>query len=265
MSSVGSTHARLAWTVCAMALCASMSPDAQAQAIDDGTSTWRRQSPHRLESPQSWALEMRFGPYKPNIDDDFGATGPYEQVFGDSTRWYLGFELDYQALRIPHVGTLGPGFSWGYTRSKANARRADNGMESAEETSLWIMPMYVAGVFRVDVFANEFGVPLVPYVKLGLGYALWKATDGSGTSDYSTNGETVEGKGRSYGWHFAPGMMVQLDPFDRHAARQLDNSVGVNHSYAYVEWMRSQLDGFGAGDQLRVGTSTWVAGLAFEF
>jgi hypothetical protein len=75
----------------------------------------------------------------------------------------------------------------------------------------------------------------------------------------------VEGKGHSYGWHFAPGIALMLDPFDRHAARQLDNSVGVNHSYAFLEWMRSNLDGFGADDQMRVGTSTWVAGLAFEF
>ena len=125
--------------------------------------------------------------------------------------------------------------------------------------------MYAVGVFRVDVLANEVGVPIVPYIKAGLGYALWKASDGSGTSDYTENGETVEGKGHSYGWHFAPGIMVQLDPFDAHAANQLDNTVGVNHSYVFLEWMRSGLDGFGADDQLHAGTSTWVAGLAFEF
>lgn len=266
MSFVGPTQARLGLAACSIALCTSVATNASAQAVDDGTYTWHRHSGRTYESPQSWALEARFGPYRPNIDDEFGGeTGPYEEVFGDDTRWYLGFELDYQALRIPHVGTIGPGFSWGYTRSKARAKRADNGRDSAEDTVLWIMPMYAVGVVRVDVFANEFGVPLVPYLKAGLGYALWKTSDGSGTSDYTQGGETVEGKGRSYGWHFAPGIALQLDPFDAHAARQLDNSVGVNHSYAFLEWMRSGLDGFGADDQLHVGTSTWVAGLAFEF
>lgn len=264
MISGRSMHALLAGAGCALAVMVAPST-ALAQAFDDPDTSWHRRSEKRYESPQSWAFEVRFGPYKPNIDDEFGGTGPYQQVFGDATRWYLGIELDYQAIRIPHFGTIGPGVSWGYTRSKALALRADNGEPSAEETSLWIMPMYAIGVVRVDVLANEVGVPLVPYLKAGLGYALWKTSDGSGTSDYpTTDGGTVEGKGRSYGWHFAPGIMLQLDPFDRHAARQLDNSVGVNHSYVFLEWMRNELDGFGSDDHLRVGTSTWMAGLAFE-
>jgi len=268
MTRCRSRRTRFALIASAALLSLALPANAWAQSYEDDPTapSWRRQSSgHRFESPQNYALEVRFGPYHPNVDDEFGGTGPYEEVFGNSTRWYIGLELDWQAIRIPHFGSIGPGFSWGYTRSKAKAKRRDNGLDSAEDTTLWIMPMYAVGVLRVDVLANEVGIPLVPYVKLGLGYALWKTSDASGTSTYETGDGLVEGKGRSYGWHFAPGIALQLDPFDQHAARQLDNSVGVNHSYAYLEWMRSSLDGFGANDQLRVGTSTWVAGLAFEF
>jgi hypothetical protein len=132
--------------------------------------------------------------------------------------------------------------------------------------------MYVVGVARVDVLARELGIPLVPYVKAGVGYALWKTSDGSGTSKVPTDNpetkdkvETTEGKGHSYGLHFAPGIMLMLDWFDERSARRLDNFVGVNHSYLFLEWMRANLDGFGSGDQMRVGTSTWVAGLALEY
>lgn len=258
--------ARLVGFASAAAVAFTLTSPASAQGFEDSSSAaWRSNSERRFESPQSWALEVRLGHYKPRIDEEFGGSGPYEAVFGTDKRWYIGLELDYQALRIPHVGTFGPGFAIGYTSMSAKAKLTGSEEYSAEETSLWIMPMYAVGVLRVDVLANELGVPLVPYVKLGLGYALWKTSDGSGTSDYPTSDGTVDGKGRSYGWHFAPGIMLQLDPLDRHAARQLDNSVGVNHSYFFLEWMRSELDGFGADDQMQVGTSTWTAGLAFEF
>jgi len=241
----------------------SLSATAQGYGTPDGP-TWHRRSEARTESPQSWAFEFRVGPYKPRIDNEFGGSGPYEQVFGNGRRWFVGAELDYQALRIPHFGTLGPGLGWSYTSMSANSKLSEGDDYSSEKTSLWIMPMYAIAVLRVDVLATDLGVPLVPYVKGGLGYALWTAKDGLGTSSYETDDGTVEGKGRTYGWHFAAGLMLQLDPFDGHASRQLDNTVGVNHSYFFAEWMMAGLDGFGASDQMRVGTSNWVIGLAFE-
>ncbi|MCL2823473.1 MAG: MXAN_2562 family outer membrane beta-barrel protein [Polyangiaceae bacterium] len=253
------------WTAVALVV-VSWSGSALAQGYHgpDGP-TWHRHSPRHDQTEQSWALEFRLGPYSPKIDDEFGGSGPYEEVFGGGRRWFVGLEVDYQALRIPYIGTLGPGFGVSYTKMSANAKLAGQDEDSAETTSLWIMPMYVAAVLRVDVFADKLGIPLVPYVKGGLGYALWKASNGLGTSVYGEGDDEVVGKGRTYGWHFAPGLMLQLDVFDQHAARQLDNSVGVNHSYFFLEWMMSGLDGFGADDQMRVGTTTWVMGLAFEF
>ncbi|HQP35589.1 MAG TPA: MXAN_2562 family outer membrane beta-barrel protein [Polyangiaceae bacterium] len=233
--------------------------EASAQGSADSDASWRRGTARR-ESDQTWAFELRFGPYRPNVDDEFeGGAAPYREVFGDSKRVFFGMELDWQALRIPWVGTFGPGVGWSYTSMSSKAKLSGTNVDSAEETSLWLMPMYAAGVLRVDVLPRELSIPLVPYGKLGLGYGLWKASNELGASEQGG----VTGKGHSYGLHAAVGLALQLDFLDAAATQQLDNSVGINHAYGYLEWMWSDLGGFGGG-QMKIGTSTWVTGLAFE-
>lgn len=213
-------------------------------------------------SPQNAAFELRFGPYRPAIDDEISGAAPFEQTFGDDTRFLLGIEVDWQALRIPHFGTFGPGFGWGYTKFTADALLGDgSGGRSAQTTSLTIMPMYLVGVLRADVLARETFIPLVPYAKVGVGYALWWVGDGGDTA-HADDG-TV-GRDASYGYQYALGLMLLLDALDRAAAAQMDNATGVNNSYLFVEWYVSQLDGFGSGDQMQVGTNTWMLGLALE-
>lgn len=222
---------------------------------------------HRsYESPQHFALELRIGPYRPSIDDQFPKARPYETTFGDDRRIAVGVEVDWQMLRIPYLGTLGPGFGWSYTKMSANARLQSTGAASAESTSLTIMPMYLAFVLRADVLARDFGIPIVPYGKAGLGYGLWSASNDLGTSRYTdpVTRETTLGRGHSWGTHYALGAMLLLDPFDRSASIQLDQNTGVNNTYLFFEWERAKLDGFGDTGSMRIGTSTWVTGLAFE-
>lgn len=225
-----------------------------------------RDRKHR-ESPQNVAIELRVGRYVPNVDSEFadappGPGRPYEYMFGNSNRYSIGFEVDYQALRIPYLGTLGPGIGFAYTKSSASAFLTDSNDidRGSEPTSLTIFPMYLVGVLRADVIARETPVPLVPYLKLGVGYALWTVSAGEDTAN--VNG--VVGRGASYGPQFALGGMFLLDSIDRASANELDANFGVNNSYLFVEWFVSHLDGFNAGDQLQVGTNTWVLGLALE-
>jgi hypothetical protein len=235
---------------------------AQQEAAREYTYSFRDRRP--AESPQSVAIELRVGRYVPNVDSEFSGAGPgpYQQMFGDSNRYSIGFEVDYQALRIPFLGTLGPGFGFGYTKVTANSfvtpsvtRRSDG-----EETALTILPMYLVAVLRADVFARETPVPLVPYAKLGLGFAPWTISNGGGTS--SVDGSV--GRGISYGPQFALGGMFLLDSIDATSAKEMDVNAGVNNSYVFVEWYVSSLNGFGSGNQLQVGTNTWVLGLALE-
>jgi len=213
------------------------------------------------ESPQNAAVEFRIGPYVPKIDDEFnGAATPFEDAFSDKKRVHVAIEADWQALRIPYFGTLGPGFSIGYTKMNGFGLLAD-GTRSAQKTSLTIIPTYAVAVLRADVIVRQTPVPLVPYAKLGVGYAMWFVNDGNGTAEAE---DGTRGKSPSVGLQSALGIMLHLDPFDKAADMEMENTLGVNASYLFLEWYNSQLNGFGSGSDMNVGTNTWVAGLTWE-
>jgi hypothetical protein len=250
------TRALLAATVAAAATLAV--PAAHADTNDELGQYERKRQPY--QSPQEVAVEFRFGRYVPNADEGLNGT-PYKDVFGNKNRYYLGLEVDWQVLRIPLLGTLGPGIGAGYTIASGRAQFSDGSGASKQETSLAILPAYLVGVLRADVIARETLVPIVPYAKLGLGYALWWSKD----QDDTARVDGKLGRGRSYGYHLALGAMFMLDVLDRADAKAADAAIGLNHSYIFGEWFKSGLDGFGAKDQLQVGTSSWTVGLAMEF
>ena len=183
-------------------------------------------------------------------------------------RLLVSGEIDAQVLRIPHFGSLGPGFSFGYTRDeRARAALGDGSGTSAENTNIEVFPMYLVAVLRVDVLLRDFHVPIVPYVKAGVAiHALAIFTD-SGTSNYvdPITGQNANAFGGTWGEQFAVGGMINLDWIDRRAAVSLDEATGINHTYLFGEWMFANLDNFGSSNGLRVGTNTFCGGLAFEF
>lgn len=228
------------------------------------------ESRHRkFESPQNFAFEFRFSPYHPDIDGDpkLGGQRPYQDIFGTMSRLMISAELDWQAVRIPHFGTIGPGISAGYTSMGAPAPLlhpiAGQSPFSAENTGIDIFPFYLVAVARADVVSRELNIPLVPYAKAGLGYALWRAYNDGGTS--SQRGTGVTGKGHTYGTQVAFGIALHLNVFDSYSARNLDNTMGVNNTYLFWEYYSADLTSFGSTTALRVGNTSWAAGLAFEF
>nr|AYM54425.1 secreted protein [Phaselicystis flava] len=220
-------------------------------------------------SPQNFTFELRFGAYSPDIDSEFGGGAtPYADVFNTNPQFYFGLEFDYLPLRIPYVGAFGLGLGWGWTHTSTTAK-TESGAESAEETSLTIMPMHASAVLRLDELMRRTGVPIVPYGKFGFGLGLWKSEDGdeiATSTRTNPDGTTqiVEAKGNTTGLHMALGGMLSLDFIDPRAAARLDDSTGVNHAYIFGEWMNANLNGFGQSGQLRVGSSTWVLGLAID-
>lgn len=212
-------------------------------------------------SPQYAALEVRFGPYRPRVDSEFnGAATPFNDSFGSGESVMGGAEVDYQFLRIPHLGTLGAGFGFSYVQYNADAPFADGSGTSKHPMGFWIMPMSLLGVLRFDVFARDFGVPLVPYLKGGLVYALWEARDASRTSQTDAG---VKGVADEFGLTVNPGLMLELNFLAPQQAIDMDIASGVNHAYAFFEGTFSSVDSFGSG--MQVGASTWVAGVAIEY
>jgi hypothetical protein len=219
-----------------------------------------------FESPQHFAAELRFASFSPDVDSDPALHGnaPYATAFGTKPRLLVSAEFDWQAYRIPHFGTIGPGLGVGYTTASRPAQFVEphNGETSGETTSLEIFPFYAVAVLRADVLWREIHVPLVPYAKLGIGYALWRATNTLGTSSY----QGISGKGHSLGTEIALGLGQNLNVFDPYAAKNFDADMGVNNTYLFAEWTRSDLTGIGTQqDPLRVGGTSWTFGLAFEF
>lgn len=217
----------------------------------------------KYASPQWFALELRLGTYSPDIDSEpsLGGKTPFATTFGDSLRFLPSLELDFQPLHIPHFGSVGIGYGIGYTAFSAPARLANSPGYAGQDTSLEIVPMYLVGVVRVDVFANEFKFPLVPYAKAGLGLGLWRAYGPNGT----TYDKGVAGRGFTFGEHLAVGAAIQLDFIERDHARALDNDVGINHTYVFGELYWANLHGLGQSNVMRVGAKAWTLGLAMEF
>ena len=228
-----------------------------ANAVELGTPA----TEHPFRSAQNFALELRFSPYRPQIDDDPSLAGkPFESNFGTVPRFFLGVELDWQTLRIPHVGTIGPGLGVGYVGMTRPVQTV-SGRASGDETSLSIYPLWAVAVLRGDAVWRDLGIPLVPYAKAGVGMALWRASNTGGTAVQGN----VSGKGHSVGTNFALGVSLALDALDPGASRNMDNATGINNTYLYLEAYWLSLNGLGQTNALHVGTNTWAAGLAFEF
>jgi hypothetical protein len=135
-------------------------------------------------------------------------------------------------------------------------------LNSGESTAVEVYPFYLVAVLRADAVWRELHVPLVPYAKLGLGYSIWRATNALGTSQY--NGQV--GVGGSIGSEFGVGLAFNLNTFDEYAAKNFDEAVGVNNTYAFAEYTRADLDGLGIqSNPLRVGGQAWTFGITVEF
>jgi hypothetical protein len=220
-----------------------------------------------FESPQRFAIEARFGAFSPAVDSDpaLGGATPFAEIYGSSPQLLGGAELDWEALRIPHLGTFGPGLGLAYMKATDKAKfTKPHGTEttSGEDTSLEIIPIYGVAALHVDVLWRDYGIPLVPWVKVGLGLSFWRASNTLGTSSYNS----TAGEGHSLGTHLGLGLGLNLNFLDPDAAREFDNSMGVNGTYLFAEWTREDLTGLGTqSDPMRVGGTEWTFGLAFEF
>ena len=182
--------------------------------------SWRRQARQgdrtdeatRWFKPEHVHVEIRFGPYSPNIDDDPAAGGAYQKFFGSDAKFYFGLELDWLPLYIPYVASLGGGFGWGFVTTSAPTKIQGTDADAGSETSLTIFPMYAAGVVRIDGPLRELFIPIVPYGKIGFGFAPWSV--GGPNADTSE----VDPSGMSTGLHVALGGAIALNAFDRASA-----------------------------------------------
>jgi hypothetical protein len=225
-------------------------------------------APTRFVSPQQFALELRLGPYSPEIDEEFGgAQTPHKDFFGDDTRLMFQIEFDWQLYRHPAVGSVGIGGSAGFFRETAsspfNAGDEPSAGRSGDKSRLSLFPLAALAVYRADQLWRLWSLPLVPYGKLGLNYTFWNIYDGNDLVAENPGGG--RGRGGTLGWQAAVGLSLVLDIIDLGSARELDSETGINHTHVFVEYVKYEVSGLGQKNKLHVGDSTWLAGLLFEF
>jgi hypothetical protein len=258
---------------------------ARAQMAHVPENDWRQNDRHdsltRAAAKTNFFIEIRLGPYLPNVDAGVPGGGtPFTDVFGldcsanppvftgtVKPRVLFGLEVDYTPLRIPYVGAVGPGLGWSFTsfsnQTQVTASSRSMPQCSAETTTLTIMPMHASVVLRADELMRRTGVPLVPYGKFGVGMAWWRASNDLGTEKYTSGATTVHGTGLTPSLHFGLGAMLSLNWIEPQVSARLDQTTGVHHAYLFGEYYNDRLTI--ASNVMKVGASSWVGGLAIDF
>lgn len=216
------------------------------------------------DSPRHMMLELHVGPYKPNIDSQFSNATPYADTFGGGTMILFGVHWDYQFFQKFGSLAIGAGARFGMKKGHA----LDNsGARTSDDTKLRMLPLQADITYRFDYAAIRWGVPLVPYARGGLTYALWWVLNGRGeiASAYGAGGDGRTGRGGTFGWHAAVGLQFLLDWIDTSVAREFDEEVGVNNSYLFAEVSFNQLNDFGSSESFDLSDRTVSFGLMFEF
>lgn len=212
------------------------------------------------ESPLRFAVELKFGPYYPDVDTEPGVGSPYEDVFGEKQTFMFLAEFDWQFVRLPGI-SFGIGLLAGYFQDTGKGLDPDTGERAGEETQLKVLPGHFDAIVRVDALPRFTKVPLVPFVKAGVSYYIWWVENGRGIGRY----EGTTGYGGTWGWNFSAGLMLLLDFFEPAAARTFDQEAGVNNSYLYADFFMARIDNFGDRNKLNLSDMTWTVGLAIEF
>jgi hypothetical protein len=245
--------------------------------LEDGIT--EDQFQHRQESPQRFAMEVKFGPYLPDVDRNYEGAGfgPYATIYGRTDDQgvttgqprkgvYSVVSFEWQFINL--AGPLSIGTQIGYFRDSANAlidepvTDGESVRSSADKTNFNVIPIAVLLGYRFELLADRYKVPLVPYARGGVAYGFWVEKKGG---ELATNDAGRQSRGGSWGWQANLGLMLRLDFIERASAVDLDRLSGINHTYLFAEWQFSRLNNFGAGSAMSIGDDTFLVGLAIEF
>lgn len=217
-------------------------------------------SAHEIEqeSPRSTYIDLRLGPYKPGVDSQFSgdeSVRPYRRIFKDESP--ILFMLSLERHILQDFGTLSLGLAAGYWTVEGQGISEG----AKDSTELMVIPTQLQLSYRLDPWQDI--VPLVPMVRLGLDYNLWRIYDGEGNVTSFAPGK--EASGGTLGWHVSVGLLLALDFFDTEMAADFDRDAGVNTSYLLFEMQYSQIDNFGKAGAMRFGGTTFFGGLGLDF
>lgn len=221
-----------------------MVPSAEAQIGSEWTSV------HEYEpTGERFTAELRIGTYRPSALEP-----AFTDAFGGDLGPMLALELDVHLFRIPYVGPLAIGGSFGWVEWNGPAS-TDGGTGNVGDTGMSLLPMALLAVLRIDVLARELDVPFVLTGKIGPDFGYYQ-TGVTGRTD---------AEGWSIGLRWAAQVALELDFLEPRAASRLDQEWGINHSLIFFEFYGSTMGQMG-GNMLPLGTDlAWAAGLQLTF
>lgn len=215
------------------------------------------------ESPRSFVLELKLGPYTPLIDSAvFPNLGPndqrpYARVFG-GTPMLMG-EIGLEYMIWQKFGTISAGISVAYAEKFGKAVDAETGQKADQSTGLRILTVRPGVSYRFDLLALKYKIPLVPYVKGQFVTMPWWVVNG-GKLEYA---DGLPGEGVAFGFAGTVGLSLMLDILDQRLARDFDSSMGVNHTYLFAEFNFQEMSR-SSTVPLILSSRHWLFGLAFD-
>lgn len=224
-----------------------------------------------VEQKPKWHVGIKLGPYTPDIDSQSTMTnsagqGPYKAMFGGAQ---VMPELDFDRFLWSGFGQVGVGISVAYMQKSAHPfvipsdpNDPDRPRSSGDTTAFHLLPIAVTAVYRFSWLDDEYGIPIVPYVRGGVGYYVWWSTINGHVSSNTMGFGKADGA--SAGLVGAAGIAIRAERIDATAARAMHES-GIAHAGFYGEVNAGWVDGFGKSTKLDVGALTWFAGIEMEF
>lgn len=276
------SHPRAAAGIAGMAAVLAASPANAQSAYWDNPIEAETRSLVDMPSDVKWHVGVRVGPYTPQIDAEPGlmknsdGEGPYRAMFGG---YRIMPVLDIDRVLWSGVGQLGIGVSVGYLGKQAKAyaetgdpndpdatdpQNPDRQRAAGDVTTFRLIPLELTALYRFSYLDDEFGIPLVPYVRGGLGYYVWWSTAPSGSFSAAPMDANNKARGASAGLVGSIGLQIRAERIDADAARSMVES-GILHAGFYGEFSVGWVNGFGDATKLNVGDKTWFAGVDFEF
>jgi len=222
-----------------------------------------------------WHVGIRLGPYVPDVDSQVAgpAPGPYAQMFTGTH--YLPM-LDVDRILWSGFGQVGVGLSFGYWQKTARAFTAESNpgdsmrARASDVNKFRLIPTELSALYRFTWLDDQYGIPVVPYVRGGLAYYVWWISTPSGYARVCSDGgmqptcSQDKALGASLGVTGAIGIAIRGERIDPSAALSMRQS-GLQHAGLYGELSIAKVDGFGSDTKLSVGDRTWFAGVDFEF
>lgn len=282
--------ARLAVATAALSIAFLHTAAAHAQSATPYWDTPSFDDEPPIDAQPSWILGIKLGPYQPPIDAQFRAQSgskfsPFREMFGG---YNIVPTLELDRIVFRRYGQLAVGGSLAYYGKSAHAFEEgtmlgdpDRRRSPGDTTSFRLVPMAATAVYRFTYLDDQFGVPVVPYLRGGLSYYMWWIRQPNGDlGDITPNNchkprttppeppavctGSNKAIGASAGLQLSVGLAIRAERIDKASAGSMHES-GIEHAGFYAEYQLAWVDGFGKTTKLDVGDSTWFAGINFEF